>query len=73
MEEKHLSYKVDVNHAGYEELVRIPYIGDFTARKILKRRRDIGRFRSLAEISSIPGIYPKNSAKFLPYLKVGNE
>ena len=66
-------HKVDINTASTEELVDIPYIGEFTAGKIMEYRRQKGSFRSLEEVKSIPGIREKNYQKFSAYLTISKQ
>jgi len=73
IEKEEVLYKIDVNNASYEELIQIPYIGEFTAKRILKKRERLGRFVSLDEIKNIPGLYPKSIEKFIIFLKVRHE
>lgn len=63
-------HKTDINTADYDELLRVPYIGEVTARAIIAYRQDKGRIRSLEEIRSIPVIYPSNFEKMVKYLKL---
>lgn len=70
MEGAGLYPKTDINAASFEELVRIPYIGEYTARRIITRRMENGPFASLEELRRLPGIRIKNYAKFAPYLTV---
>lgn len=58
--------KADINTALKEQLMAIPYIGEFTAEKIIQHRE----FSSLEEIKTIPGIRQKNFDRFVKYLKV---
>ena len=62
--------KLDVNTASAEELVRIPYIGEYTARQIIDYRQQKGPFTSLEEIKLVRGIKEKNFAKFVGFLKI---
>ena len=62
--------KTDVNTASAEELVRIPYIGKYTARQIIDYRQQKGPFKSLEEIKFVRGIKEKNFAKFRGFLKI---
>ena len=73
IEREEILYQIDVNTAVYEDLVQIPYIGDFTARKIIQKREALGAITSLRQIEEIPGVYPKNFEKFSPFLKVSYE
>ncbi|MBI3616783.1 MAG: helix-hairpin-helix domain-containing protein [Candidatus Omnitrophica bacterium] len=51
-------------------MVRIPYIGEYTARQIIDHRQQKGPFKSLEEIKLVRGIKEKNFAKFSGFLKV---
>jgi len=62
-------YKVDVNSASLQELVSIPYIGEYTAANIIKYRQVNGPFYALDQLKQIKGIRDKNYKKFFPYLK----
>ena len=62
--------KFDVNTASLEELVRIPYIGEYTARQIIDHRQQKGLFKSLEEIKLVRGIKEKNFAKFAGFLRI---
>ena len=62
--------KTNVNTATFDELVRVPYIGEVTARSIMRYRREKGRIHSLEEIRSISGVYPSNYIKMAKYLKL---
>jgi len=65
-------YKVDINRATYDELLRIPYIGDKTAQEIIRRREEKGRFKDFEELLTVKGIKEKNFQKFSPYLTIKN-
>jgi predicted DNA-binding helix-hairpin-helix protein len=62
--------KVDLNTASHAELVAIPYIGDYTARNIIRYREGRQGFRSLQELKKVKGIRDKNYQKFIRYLRV---
>ena len=68
--EKHFVDKTDINKAGLQELVRVPYIGEKTAKRIIAYRQEHGRIRSLEEVQALPGIYPSNYTKMIKYLKI---
>ena len=70
VESEEIYPKLDVNTASLEELVRVPYIGEFTARQIIDYRRQKGPFKSLEEIKLVRGIKEKNFQKFSGFLKV---
>ncbi len=62
--------KVNINTGSMEELVDIPYIGEYTAANIIRYRRDHGPFTSIEQIKKVKGIREKNYKKFYPYLKI---
>lgn len=68
--EDRLLHKTDVNSADFDGLVRVPYIGEVTARAIIDYRLKQGRIRSLEELRSITAIYPSNYEKMIRYLKI---
>ena len=62
--------KTNVNSADEQALIKIPYIGEYTARRIVAHRHENGAFRSLEELKSVTGIRGKNFERFAPYLTV---
>jgi len=64
-------YKVDLNTAGVEELVAIPYIGKYTAGNIIRYRTEHGPFKAVEEVKKVKGIKDKNYERFYRHLKVG--
>ena len=60
--------KVDVNTASAEELVAVPYIGEYTARRIIEYRQAHGPFTELEQLKNVKGIREKNYERFRPYL-----
>ncbi len=65
--------KVDVNIASLEELINIPYIGQYTAERIIEYRQEKGPFTSLEEMKTIKGIKEKNFKKFSAYLRISSK
>ncbi|MFA5088178.1 MAG: helix-hairpin-helix domain-containing protein [Candidatus Omnitrophota bacterium] len=63
-------YQVDINHATKEELIRIPYIGEFTAQRIIDYREKNGPFDDIEQLQAIKSIPGKNYEKFRRHLKV---
>jgi competence protein ComEA len=61
-------YQVDLNRAGWPELVVLPGVGEKLAKAIVERRNEIGQFRSTAEIMRIHGIGEGKFAVLKPYL-----
>ena len=62
-------HKVDINTASFQELVNIPYIGEYTANNIIKYRQEYGSFTDNDQLKNVKGIRDKNYQKFFPYLK----
>ncbi|MCA9404357.1 MAG: helix-hairpin-helix domain-containing protein [Candidatus Omnitrophica bacterium] len=60
----------DVNTASADELVQIPYIGNYTARAIIRFREERGPVTDLEQLKEIPGIRDANFQRFAPYLRV---
>ena len=60
--------KVNINTATFEELVDIPYIGEYTAGNIIQYRREYGPFVSIEDIKNVKGIRDKNYERFYAYL-----
>ena len=63
-----LYLKTDVNRATAEELEQIPYIGPYTADRIIEYRQAAGCIRDLEELVDIPGIRTENYRIFSRYL-----
>ena len=61
--------RVNVNTATLEELMRVPYIGEVTAKKIIEFRQHKGHLRDIQELAAAPGLYPRNFERFRKYLK----
>ncbi|MCX7785519.1 MAG: helix-hairpin-helix domain-containing protein [candidate division WOR-3 bacterium] len=47
---------LEINTAGYEELIRIPYLTPVTVNQILLVRKKKGKFNSISELLEIPSI-----------------
>ncbi len=61
--------KTNVNSATAEELEEVPYIGPYTAGKIVEFRRRHGSISDLEQLRSIKGIRPTNFERFVQYLE----
>ena len=61
---------LDLNTADTAALAALPGIGNYTARRLLWFRRDLGGFRSLQQVHEVPGIRAENLERALPFLKV---
>jgi len=72
IESQNIYPKVDINSATAEQLIRLPYIGEYTAKEIVQHRNHHGPFSSIAELKSVKGIKQKNFDKFINYLKISS-
>ena len=63
--------RIDVNTAGYYDLMRLPGIGEKRARAILDWREEHGGFSTPEQLLEIRGIGEKTLEGLLPYITVG--
>ncbi len=68
-----LGLPIDVNLASAEELEMVPGIGEKLAARIVQTRQEEGAFRSLQELTAIPGIKAKKLEQIEKYLTVGTD
>lgn len=64
--------RVDVNHAGREELVNLPYVGEKAAVAIIDHRSKNGLFKSVEEVREVEGLRNDTFQKIKKYLIVRN-
>jgi competence protein ComEA len=67
--EESIREPIDVNHAGFEELQKLPGIGPKMAQRILDERAK-SPFRTVEELRRVSGIGPKILERLRPYVKV---
>ena len=60
---------LDLDTATASELDRLPGIGPVLAARIVEQRRLHGRFRSVDELLSVPGIGPRLLERLRPWLR----
>lgn len=60
--------KIDPNQATFEELKKLPGIGEMLATRIVEKRRGMV-FRSEKDLQKVSGIGKKTAAKIAPFLK----
>jgi competence ComEA-like helix-hairpin-helix protein len=61
---------VDLNRATREQLMNLPGIGPVLADRIIANRTANGPFRSVADITRVPGIKGKTLEKVRPFVRV---
>lgn len=64
--------RINVNTAGYYDLMRLPGIGEKRARAILDWRREHGGFSAPEQLLEIRGIGEKILEGLLPYIELGS-
>jgi len=62
---------LDLNHAGADEIARLPGVGPSLARRIVEERDRRGRFDSPDALRGILGMGPKKLAALREYVTVG--
>jgi competence ComEA-like helix-hairpin-helix protein len=60
--------RIDPNTADADDLARLPKIGEGAAERIVAWRTARGRFRTLADLDSVPGIGPAALAEIAPHV-----
>lgn len=60
--------RIDPNTASEAQLRRLPRVGPALAARIIEQRERRGRFRSLADLDSVPGVGPALLAGIAPHV-----
>lgn len=66
-------YQLDVNQAPWFEWTLLEGIGEKTAKKIVAFRDEHGPFKTIEEVSLVPGIGPKTWDQIRPWLTVSDQ
>ena len=61
-------FKIDINRAGWAEIVVLPGVGEKLAKSIVERRQSIGAFDSPEALLEVTGIGQKKLEQLRPYL-----
>jgi competence ComEA-like helix-hairpin-helix protein len=61
---------ININAAGVDELMRLPYVSEKMANDIIQYRIKNGGFKSAEELMNIKGIKEKRFAKIKPFVKL---
>ncbi len=64
------SFKVNINTATKEELMKIPGVGPKMAEQIIKHREIYGKFKRIEDIMNVKGIGQKKFEKMKNYLTI---
>ena len=62
--------RVDINRGSVEELRRLPGIGPVLAERVLRYRRENGKFAAIRDMQQVKGIGVKRFAQLEPYIYV---
>ncbi len=65
-------YRLDINQAPWFEWTLLEGIGEKTARKIVAYREEHGPFKTIEDVSEVPGIGPKTWEQIRPWLTLGD-
>lgn len=63
--------RIDADHAGAEDLGRLPGVGPALAKRIVADRESHGAFGGIAAFDRVPGVGPALLAKLGPHLRFG--
>jgi len=63
-----VSFKININTATKEELMKLPGIGEQTAERIIQHRKIYGEFKRVEDIMNVKGIGQKKFEKIKNYL-----
>ncbi|NOY05080.1 MAG: helix-hairpin-helix domain-containing protein [Chlorobi bacterium] len=61
-------HSININAAGQSELEALPGIGPATAKKIIRFREQVGRFKKPSDIKKVKGIGDKKFKKIEPFI-----
>ena len=61
---------VDINHGSIEELQRLPGIGPVLAERVIRHRRENGKFATIRDMQQVKGIGVKRLAQLEPFIYV---
>lgn len=62
--------RINLNSAGLTELMKLPRIGEVTARRIIAWREEHGGFKRIEDIMEVKGIGPKTFEQFAHMVEV---
>ena len=62
--------RINLNSAGLTELMKLPRVGEVTARRIIAWREENGGFKRVEDIMEVKGIGPKTFEQFVHMIEV---
>lgn len=62
--------RINLNSAGLTELMKLPRVGEVTARRIIEWREENGGFKRVEDIMEVKGIGPKTFEQFAHMIEV---
>ena len=68
-----VTFPIDLNTAGREQLLELPGIGDKLAERILMYRKSHGAFRNVEELRKVKGIGKKRMEKVRPLVTAAHD
>jgi len=63
-----ITWRIDANTAGVDELCLLPGVGPATARKLIRHREAHGPFAAPADLEQVSGIGEKTRAAMQPWI-----
>ena len=61
---------ININIASKEDFMKLPYIGEVKAERIIQLRNEIGTFISIKDLEKVKGIGPKIFTKIEPFITI---
>jgi len=61
---------ININIASKEDFMKLPYIGEVKAERIIELRNELGTFVSINDLEKVKGIGQKTFAKIEPFITI---
>ena len=61
---------ININIASKEDFIKLPYIGEVKAERIIQLRDEMGAFVSIKDLEKVKGIGPKILTKIEPFITI---
>lgn len=69
-EDLYQDFKIDINKATIDELIRLPKVGPVLAKRIIEYRDKIGGFRNINQLINVKGVGNKTLERLKPFIFV---